>query len=168
MAPKFIAIPGSASEEEIELLGGKFLGIGYNIKEDKIAFSLDTLVKVKRSGDRKSSSIRWGRAEVEAMRRGDYPLTLRMALSWTMGTFDPLGLMSPFLLKAKMALRRLQGKGGPILWDQTIALEEKRHWADILEEILESETVFFPRVAAPPEGTKTHVVVEGGGNQGIP
>ena len=46
MAPKFIAIPGSASEEEIELLGGKFLGIGYNINEDKIAFSLDTLVKV--------------------------------------------------------------------------------------------------------------------------
>ena len=25
MAPKFIALPGSASEEEIEVLGGKFL-----------------------------------------------------------------------------------------------------------------------------------------------
>ena len=49
MAPKFIALPGSASEEEVELLGGKFLGIGYDIKEDKISFSLDTLVKVKKA-----------------------------------------------------------------------------------------------------------------------
>ena len=58
----------------------------------------------------------WAKGDMEGMRAGTRSLTLRCVLSWTMGIYDPLGLVSPLVLWDKVLLRRLQGKGKPLPW----------------------------------------------------
>ena len=58
-------------------------------------------------------------------------LTERMILSQVLGIFDPLGLISPFVIKAKIYLRKL--------W----ALEPKLDWDDNLPQALYSEWAEF-------------------------
>ena len=53
MKPKFVAIPGSATPEEIELLGGKVLGVEYDIQKDIINFTLQTSARVLAQGSKK-------------------------------------------------------------------------------------------------------------------
>ena len=90
------------------------------------------------------------------MRAGTRSLTLRCVLSWTMGIHDPLGLVSPLVLRAKVLLCRLQGKGKPLPWDRDMDGEEKARWADLLQEILHSKALPFPGSAAPGS---IHIVV---------
>ena len=42
LKPKFVAIPGRATPEEVEMVGGKFLGVGYDMAEDNISFPVGT------------------------------------------------------------------------------------------------------------------------------
>ena len=158
MAPKFVAIPGTATPEEVELLGGKVLGVGYCILTDQLTFKLTTRASVRESGRRKKVTVEWSRKEVEEMRLGTKVLTLRMVLSWTMGLFTPMGLISPFTLRAKLMLRRLQGKGKPVPWDKDMPLDEKQRWGELLMEVLDNGVITFARAAAPPEGADVEIV----------
>ena len=159
MAPKFVAIPGTATPEEVELLGGKVLGVGYKICEDKLVFKLSTRASIQEPGRRKKVLVEWSRGELEEMRQGRRGLSLRSALSWTMSFFDPLGLLSPFTLRAKLLLRRLQGKGTPVPWDQDMPQLERQRWVELLLEVLDGDEVTFYRAAAPPEGVSVDIVV---------
>ena len=140
MKPKFVAIPGRPTPEEMEMVEGNFLGIGYDITKDKITFTVGTSAQVlAKGGGRKREAVTWGGADIEGIREGTRSLTLRYILSWTMRIYDPLGLVSPLVLRAKVLLRRLQCKGRPLHWDRDIDGEEKARWADLLQEILHSK-----------------------------
>ena len=126
MVPKLVVIPGRATDEEKALLGGKVLGLEYNVDEDTIDFHLKTAAQVGDPRDRrKKIPLIWTQREVEEIRQCAGRLSLREVLSWTMSVYDPLGLVSPLILRAKVMIRRLQGRGQPIPWDEDMSREEK-------------------------------------------
>ena len=159
MKPKFVALPAKAIPEEVEMVGGKFLGVGYEITGDRITFTVVNSAQVLPQGrGRRRDSVTWSRADIEGMRAGTKALTARCVLSWTMGIYNPLGLVSPLVLRAKVLLRRLQGKGRPLPWDRDMNREEKARWADLLQEILQSKALRFPHSAAPEAEGPIHIV----------
>ena len=58
-------------------------------------------------------------------------LTKRIILSQTNAFFDPLGLASPFTIRAKILMRRLWiGRLKNLSWDDPIPVEERPLWVD--------------------------------------
>ena len=73
----------------------------------------------------------------------DKPATRRGILSVTSSVYDPLGIASPFVLKAKSVLQRLCKNG--IGWDDVITGKELKDWTDWLRELPELEHVTIDR-----------------------
>ena len=55
---------------------------------------------------------------------GEKVLTRRKVLALLMSQYDPLGLMVPLLLRAKILLRSLYGKGKEKNWDKPLSQEQ--------------------------------------------
>ena len=146
MRPKFLAVSGDQDPAAAEALGGKVLGLGYNLGADTIMFKLELKYLEKVRG--KKVEKRLTLAELEAIRRGAQPLSRRTALSLLQSWFDPLGLLAPALLQGKMLLRRLHNPS--LGWDDEIPAAERMAWADWLGELAAAEEVTFPRSTTPP------------------
>ena len=85
MATAKVVIPGGATEEERLLLGGRVLGVGYNVDEDKIIFHLTTTAQVMDPRDRRKKVTKtWTEREARELMGGAGRLSLRKVLSWTM------------------------------------------------------------------------------------
>lgn len=56
----------------------------------------------------------------------DHPLTRRGILSSVSSVFDPLGLVSPFVLVGKQILKELCQGGGD--WDDPVSEEIRNRW----------------------------------------
>jgi len=70
-----------------------------------------------------------------------------MILSQVNGIFDPLGLMSPFVVRAKIMLRKLtQDKAG---WDDPITDNQRSNWCEFFQEMFDVEDVKFKRTTKP-------------------
>ena len=78
-------------------------------------------------------------------------LTRRMVLEQVMGIFDPLGLLSPFLLMAKVYLRETW-----ILklgWDDPIPANLYDKWKLFFIKLFEVDSLEFPRCLKPTKAT---------------
>ncbi|XP_033758237.1 uncharacterized protein LOC117340586 [Pecten maximus] len=73
----------------------------------------------------------------------DKPVTRRGILSVTSSVYDPLGIASPFVLKAKSILQRLCGDGKG--WDEEITGKDLKDWTDWLLQLPELEHVTIDR-----------------------
>ena len=87
-------------------------------------------------------------------------LTRRSILSTVSSIFDPLGLLSPFILPAKKILQRLCSY--KLGWDDPLPKEEERLWHDWTSMIRHVREVRFPRCYKPdgfenPVDTQLHV-----------
>ena len=81
MVPKLVVIPGRATEEEKLLLGGRVLGVGYDMDEDKIIFRLTTTAQVVDPTDRRRKVAKtWTDREVRELVGGAGKLSLRQVL----------------------------------------------------------------------------------------
>ena len=146
MTPKFLAVSGDQDPAAAEPLGGKVLGLGYHLGADNISFKLELKFFQKFKGKKEAKTLTM--AELEAIRGGTKALSRRTTLSLLQGWFDPLGLLSPALLKGKQLLRRLHNPS--LGWDDEIPAAERLAWADWLQELATSEEVTFPRSTTPP------------------
>ena len=75
--------------------------------------------------------------------------------------FDPLGFVSPFVLRAKILLKELWTQG--IEWDDPIAAETHRHAENWLNELEDLQTVKIPRCLLNSSDVKSvtvHTFVE--------
>ena len=70
-------------------------------------------------------------------------LTKRSILRRVTKVFDPLGFVSPFVLRAKILLQELWTRG--IGWDDPITAETHRHAHNWLNELEDLQTVKIPR-----------------------
>ena len=153
MQVKFMAISGSDDQWEAEQLAGKTLGVMYRLREDVIVFLIKPgyyATKLK-SSDQVRELVVLEADQVQAIRRGDRIFTRRQALSMVMGVYDPLGLVSPALLRGKLLLRRLYGPSVCKGWDADLPIAEKVLWADWFGSLLLPVEAVFLR-STKPEG----------------
>ncbi len=75
------------------------------------------------------------------------PNTKRGILSTSSAVFDPLGLISPFVLKAKMLLQHLWEKG--LEWDEIVNEADLLEWSGWCAQLNELETIQIPRCLWP-------------------
>ena len=71
------------------------------------------------------------------------PMTKRSLLSLASKMFDPLGLISPFTVRAKILFQELWLKG--LLWDDPLDSEIKAKWLHWKSELLQLKGVTIPR-----------------------
>ena len=150
MAPKYIAIAGEAGAGEEAQIGGAFLGVGYSCGTDQISFSFPPVYKRKGRGGTKVE-VSMSARELESLRQGQGSFTTRKALSYVMGQYDPLGLTSPISMRGKLLLR--QSHVAATGWDTDLPEDVQKRWGDLVTELAEAGTVFFPR-STVPEGVQ--------------
>ncbi|XP_033730738.1 uncharacterized protein LOC117320185 [Pecten maximus] len=92
---------------------------------------------------------------------GDIPnqipqrLTHRMVLSQVSSIFDPLGLITPFILCAKLLMRALCKRdtvgetGGRQTWDSAMDEDMRKEWIKFFSDLFVVETLEFPRCIKP-------------------
>ena len=129
------------SEEE------KVLGIWWDLKSDYLFLKAKvdfTKVRYGKTTGTTYSSI------------GDtFPkhLTRRMVLSQVAKLFDPLGFLVPFLLKAKLLMRKSfdNSTGCSSKWDEQLSDERYQEWRKFFKELLSVENTNFPRCLRPKD-----------------
>ena len=133
--------PGKESSEKV-------LGISWNPKRDVFHFITRINFSQKKKKLRQGPDLRGDQipSEIPSV------LTKRMCLSQVNGIYDPLGLVAPFTIKAKILLRKMWGiKLG---WDDPIPDDMKREWIQFFKELYEVADISFQR-CIKPEGADT-------------
>merc|ERR1711867_349694 len=106
---KALVALGTAVEEELLAMGGKFLGLHYDPQADDIVLKITPIIRMSKSrtkqrrADAEEVTEEW----LENLRTGQLTLTKRRVLTFVMSQYDPLGLGSPVMLAAKILLRKL-------------------------------------------------------------
>jgi hypothetical protein len=148
MEAKFMARSGTEDSEAEELLGGKFLGTLYLLREDVIAYDLKPSMPLVSAPKAFAQIIDKGR--VGRMKSGTEILTRRKLLSMIMGIHDPLGLISPIVIGEKILLQSFCGGEKKLGWDEKLEPEKSQEWVHWMEECLHREEMRFPRATRPP------------------
>ena len=129
------------SEEE------KVLGIWWDLKSDYL------FLKAKVD----FTKVRYGKTTGTTYSSIDdtFPqhLTRRMVLSQVAKLFDPLGFLVPFLLKAKLLMRKSfdNSTGCSSKWDEQLSEEQYQEWRKFFKELLSVENTNFPRCLRPKD-----------------
>ena len=121
----------------------KVLGIVWNAFNDVLEFRAKLNFSPRHRKVRTEPDIK-----VEEM-PGRIPavLTKRLLLSQVNGIYDPLGIASPFTVRAKILLRKLNTLS--LDWDDPIPYDEREKWVDFFGELFEMEKVKFARSTKP-------------------
>ena len=99
----FMVTSDSCTTEEAAALGGTVLGLDYNVKADFLEFKIVPTMIIQ-GKKRKKRTVTLSREDVKKLGQHDRTLTKRMVLSFVMGQYDPLGLICPIMVRAKILL----------------------------------------------------------------
>ncbi|XP_071525744.1 uncharacterized protein [Panulirus ornatus] len=145
----------------------KVLGVVWEPKRDVFVF------EVKVNFSPKHRKVHIGPDIKQDDLAGEMPhcLTKRMLLSQIATQYDPLGLVCPVTLKAKLMLRRLiapedmaNGKSRKYDWDDAVSPQIRSEWLSYFKMLFEVETLWFPRCirGANAVGNPTLVIFSDG------
>jgi hypothetical protein len=148
LSVKFLAASGDQSPDLAAPLGGKVLGLAYDLAADQMSFTMEAKFRTN-SGNRQKTNVNLTAAQIREIRQGTRTFTHRMALSFVMGVFDPLGMIAPALLEGKTLLRRLYGGGSPPNWDTNLPAEEREAWSTWMESLRAEAPITMPRSVHP-------------------
>lgn len=150
----------------------KILGLIWNPEEDYFTY------KVKVNFSEKQRKVHIGpdltRVDIEA--KLPEILTKRIILSQVASIYDPLGLITPFTLKAKILMRKLVTQNNDSTlseevkcrgWDDPLSNDERETWKSFFLELYDLETIFFNRCLRPTSaiGNPILVIFSDGSNQ---
>ena len=158
---KALIVGGDCDEEEAEALGGKFLGVPYDPVKDTICMGLRTTIRArhqKQERGKASQFISLDEEFVSEVLTGNQPLTKRKILGLVMSQYDPLGLLSPLLIQAKLLLRQLYGKDKENNWDLPLSPEAAQEWTTLITAANQCPGVEFPRQLSPEEGEVPEII----------
>ena len=119
------------------------LGVSWNPKEDSVSTPAVLNFSSKKHGHRTEPNLK---IEDLPHRIPDI-LTKRIVLQQTMSMYDPLGLVAPFTLKAKILLReawRLE-----LDWDDPLPPKLYQSWVIFFRSMFLMESLSFPRCLKP-------------------
>lgn len=110
----------------------KILGHVWNVKEDTLAV---------RTGKGLASTEKPSKREV---------------LKQVASVYDPMGLLSPVILKGKLLLKQLWSS--EVKWDQELPSEEIVHWKEICADLQEVTSISFPRFIGLGPGANSRIL----------
>ena len=134
------------------LLGGegdvdRRLGQSWDPATDTFLFRVKLRVKLHRGGTEEVMVST--AAELEKFRES--MLTRRMLLSNVQSIFDPLGLLTPILLKAKLLLRETWSGSNQAGWDDLLPDSQAEGWMTFLTSLFNLEDLRFQRSLWPTD-----------------
>ena len=139
-----IRIGGDLGDEEEE----KVLGLLWDPKTDVLRFQTKLKLKLN-SGCGLVDVCICSKEELDSNLDG-IVLTRKVVLSNVMKVFDPIGLLSPLILQAKLLLRETWNVEG-LGWDDQLPEKERIDWLRFLGSLLELNDIAVPR-SLWPEG----------------
>ena len=138
------------SEQSVVMLKGtdenlRVLGLGWNPENDSIIF------EVTLNFSRKKRGVRTGPNLVETDLPGALPnfLTRRVVLEQVMKIYDPLGLISPFTLLAKIYLRETWSR--KLGWDDPLPADLCMKWSNFFSSLFKLQRLCLERCLRPSE-----------------
>ena len=145
---------------EINILGagdfGRVLGIGWIPKNDIIKFSAKINLSSKKRGKRTLPDL--SLTEIPAQIPDNF--SRRVIFRVVNTTYDPLGLLSPFLIKLKVEMRRLYSEEFKHLnWDDHIPPQLHERWIELLQQLFEIDDLEFERCVKPENATSDNPVL---------
>ena len=100
---KAMVVSGEDDKMAQEMLGDQVLGINYDVTQDMFRFPLDVYIYPKRRGVRTGDPL-----NVDTLQVLDtFQFTPRILTGLVNSFYDPLRLMSPWLVKFKLLLKKL-------------------------------------------------------------
>ena len=145
------ALDANAQDAKASLLKGSVveetavLGVNWNPVKDNMKFHASLNFSPKVRGVTSGPDL----TKEEVPKLLPHSLTRRMVLRQVMSIYDPLGIVSPFTLKAKILLRKtweLQ-----LGWDQPMPQSLQRDWTTFFVLLYKLEEIEFERVLRPKE-----------------
>ena len=125
----------------------KILGLTWKPVEDVFTFSVQ--LTFLRRGEKSDEGVKVSSGNI-----ADIPtiLTRRMVLSQVAGVYDPLGLAVPYILAAKILMRKLcqENSNSPQEWDKPLSAEDRQCWIEFFSGLFDLERLKIPRCIQPP------------------
>ena len=119
---------GEPDDEQLELLGGAVLGLGWSSERDRFIFRFAVNVSQRK---RKQPTGEDVTLETIYMLEGAR-LSKRICLSVVNSIFDPIGFLTPLTIILKVTLRRMFSKEFNLDWDDELDRELHKQWVDLL------------------------------------
>ena len=144
---KVMVKSGETRKEVCDLLGGSVLGLPWLPAEDVIRMHLGVNLSERKCGVRQGPEL-----NLETIGQIDGAvMTRRVVVSQIYGIFDPLGLLTPLVLKFKLLLQKLstreggKQKHGGAGWDDELDEELAGEARAVLKEMVKAKDIDFPR-----------------------
>ena len=132
---------------------GKVLGMYWNTQGDELKF------KCKLNFSERIRKLKTGPDILPNEILRNIPmLTKRKILSQVNGIYDPLGLLAPFIIKAKILLRRLWVEK-EIGWDDSIPESHQREWENFFVESGGLSKIKFKRCVKPEGAVENPILI---------
>jgi len=148
---KFWTFSGQKFEDDNGL--SSVLGIGWKPETDQIVFKVTLNFSAKRSGVHVCPDL----TAQEVPEGIPLKLTRRMVLSQVMKMYDPLGLLSPFTLQAKVFLRETWSL--KLGWDETLPSNMRDKWVRYFTVMFEVEQLEYSRPLKPADAVGKPMLV---------
>jgi hypothetical protein len=121
----------------------RVLGLGWNPKKDIITYEVTLNFSSKRRGVRTGPNLQ----ESDLPRALPNVLTRRNVLEQVMKIYDPLGLISPFTLMAKIYLRETWSRN--LGWDDALPAELCNKWSNFFAALFKLQRLCLERCLRP-------------------
>ena len=140
----------NVESSQVTLLKGtdevsRVLGVGWKPVQDVLVFEVKLNFSCKKKGVRSEPNL----TAKDVPRCIPQVLTRRMVLEQVMMIFDPLGILCPFTLLAKIYLRETWAM--KLEWDDMIPGQLRHKWLFFFTTMFELEKLQFDRALTPPD-----------------
>ena len=123
---------GEPDDEQLELLGGAVLGLGWSSEKDRFIFRFAVNVSPRRRKQPTGEDVTLENiCMLEAAK-----LSKRICLSVVNSFFDPIGMLTPLTIILKVMLRRMFSKEYDLDWDDDLDKELHSQWVNILRMLV--------------------------------
>ena len=123
----------------------RVLGLGWNPENDSIIFEVTLNFSSKKLGVRSGPDL----VEADLPKALPNVLTRRVVLEQVMKIYDPLGLISPFTLLAKLYLRETWSR--KLGWDDPLPADICQRWSNFFTALFKLQRLCLKRCLKPVE-----------------
>ena len=129
---KAMQMSGELDDDQLELLGGAVLGLGWSSERDRFIFRFAINVSPRKRKQPTEGDLT---PETTYMLE-KAKLSKRICLSVVNSFYDPVGLLTPLTIILKVMLKRMFSKEYDLGWDDDLDKELHRQWVNTLRKLV--------------------------------